>query len=178
MKNEVKFVSNLFIIAAILILQFGCQTKNGEDTNSKSFDENYLTELFNERTSKDSTMRYDPHSPFNRDPKAEYANLNYYEPGSEFIFTSKLYEYEPKDTVDVFGTRGELRRVIKLGYITASGLPIKPQVKKLTALEDTLILKKKTIPIIFIQLISTELTILIVRIVQNLPAQFPVKRII
>lgn len=116
MKNKVKFVSIILILAVILILQFGCQTKNDEETNSKSFDENYLTELFNERTSKDSTMRYDPHSPFNRDPIAEYANLNYYEPGSEFIFISKLYEYEPKDTVDVFGTRGELRRVIKLGY--------------------------------------------------------------
>ncbi len=38
------------------------------------------------------------------------------EPVSEFIFTSKLFEYDSKDTVDVFGTRGELRRVIKLGY--------------------------------------------------------------
>ncbi len=117
MKNTVKFVSIIFILAVILILQFGYQTKNGEETNSNPLDENYLTELLNERTLKDSSMRYDPHSPFKRDPKAEYAELNYYEPVSEFIFTSKLFEYDSKDTVDVFGTRGELRRVIKLGYV-------------------------------------------------------------
>jgi hypothetical protein len=117
MKSEGKFDSIIFILTAIFILQFGCQTKNDEETNTDPLDENYLTELLNERTLKDSSMRYDPHSPFNRDPKAKYSKLNYYEPGSEFIFTSKLYEYDPKDTVDVFGTLGELRRVVKLGYI-------------------------------------------------------------
>jgi uncharacterized protein (DUF1684 family) len=100
-----------------MALQFGCQTKNGEETNSNPLDENYLTELLNERTLKDSSMRHDPFSPFNRDTKAEYSELNYYEPVSEFIFTSKLYEYDAIDTVDVFGTRGELRRVLKLGYV-------------------------------------------------------------
>ncbi len=93
------------------------EAKNGEEANSNPLDENYLTELLNDRTLKDSSMQYDPHSPFNRDPKAKYAKLNYYETGSEFIFTSKLYEYDPKDTVDVFGTLGELRRVVKLGYV-------------------------------------------------------------
>jgi len=117
MKSEGKFDSIIFILTAIIILQFGCQTINDEETNTDPLDENYLTELLNERTLKDSSMRYDPHSPFNRDPKAKYSKLNYYEPGSEFIFTSKLYEYDPKDTVDVFGTLGELRRVVKLGYI-------------------------------------------------------------
>ncbi|MGB5848309.1 MAG: hypothetical protein WBH40_07475, partial [Ignavibacteriaceae bacterium] len=117
MKNKVKFVHIIFILAAILILQFGCQTKNGEERNSNLLEESYLTELFNERTMKDSSMRYDPHSPFNRDPKAEYSNLKYYEPVGEYIFTSKLHKYDTIDTVDVFGTRGELRRVLKLGYV-------------------------------------------------------------
>ncbi len=117
MKSKVKFVRIIFILAAILILQIGCQTKNGEETNSNPLDENYLTELLNERTFKDSSLRHGPHSPFNRDPKAEYAKLKYYEPVSQFIFTSKLFEYDNKDTVDVFGTRGEIRRVVKLGYV-------------------------------------------------------------
>jgi len=117
MRNHVKFDSIIFIIAVVMTLQFGCQTKNGEETNSNPLDENYLTELLNERTLKDSSMRHDPFSPFNRDTKAEYSELNYYEPVSEFIFTSKLYKYDTIDTVDVFGTRGELRRVLKLGYV-------------------------------------------------------------
>jgi hypothetical protein len=117
MRNHVKFDSIIFILAVVMTLQFGCQTKNGEETNSNPLDENYLTELLIERTLKDSSMRHDPFSPFNRDTKAEYSELNYYEPVSEFIFTSKLYKYDTIDTVDVFGTRGELRRVLKLGYV-------------------------------------------------------------
>ena len=116
MRKKVKFDSIIFILTAMLVLQFGCQTKNGDEANSNPLDENYLTELSTERTLKDSSMRYDAYSPFNRDAKAEYAELNYYEPVSEFIFTSKLYKYDSIDTVDVFGTRGELRRVLKLGY--------------------------------------------------------------
>ena len=117
MKNKVKTVSIILILAAILIFQFGCKSKNSEEANSKPLDENYLSQLLNARTFKDSSMRYDPYSPFNRDPKAEYAKLNYYKPNSEFIFTSKLFEYNTKDTVDVFGTLGELRRVIEFGYV-------------------------------------------------------------
>ncbi len=117
MKNKVKYVSIIFIFAAILILQFGCKSENGEETNSKPLDENYLSQLLNARAFKDSAMQYDPYSPFNKDPKAEYAKLNYYEPNSEFIFTSKLFEYDTKDTVDVYGTLGELRRVIVFGYV-------------------------------------------------------------
>ena len=116
MRRNIKFDIIIFILAVVMALQFGCQTKNGDEANSNPLDENYLTELFTERTLKDSSMRYDAYSPFNRDAKAEYAELNYYEPVSEFIFTSKLYEYDAIDTVDVFGTRGELRRVLKLGY--------------------------------------------------------------
>ena len=116
MRRNIKFDIIIFILAVVMALQFGCQTKNGDEANSNPLDENYLTELSTERTLKDSSMRYDAYSPFNRDAKAEYAELNYYEPVSEFIFTSKLYEYDAIDTVDVFGTRGELRRVLKLGY--------------------------------------------------------------
>ena len=69
----------LFIISlTVLILLLGCNSKNNEDTISKPLDESYITELQNERTLKDSSMRYDPHSPFNRDPKAEYAKLKYF----------------------------------------------------------------------------------------------------
>jgi uncharacterized protein (DUF1684 family) len=117
MKNKVKFVRIIFILGAILILQFGCQTKSGDEGNSSPLEETYFTELSLERTMKDSSMLTDPHSPFNRDPKAEYAKLNYYEPSSEFIFTSKLFTYDKIDTVNVYGTRGELRRVLKLGYV-------------------------------------------------------------
>lgn len=117
MKDKVKSVSIILSLAAILILQFGCKSEKGEETNSKSLDKNYLMQLLNERAYKDSSMQFAPYSPFNRDPKAEYKKLNYYEPNSEFIFTSKLFENDTKDTVDVYGTLGEIRRVIEFGYV-------------------------------------------------------------
>jgi len=61
--------------------------------------------------------------------------------------------------------------------ISASGLPIKQQVKKLTVLEGISILKKKMTPIIFIQLILTELTILIVLTALNSPAPSRARKI-
>lgn len=115
MKNRNKIGGIIFI--TFLITLIGCNSKNNEDSNSNQLDENYLIEIQNERTLKDSSMRYDPFSPFNRDPEAEYAELNYFEPNGDFLFSSKLYEYDPKDTVDVYGTRGELRRVIRYGYV-------------------------------------------------------------
>ena len=117
MKSKTNISGIFILLITIIITVFGCNSKNDEETVSRQLDESYLTEIKNERTLKDSSMRYDLHSPFNRDPKAEYAKLKYYEPSSEFIFTSKLYKYSSIDTVDVYGTRGELRRVLKLGYV-------------------------------------------------------------
>ena len=117
MKNKTNISRIFILLITIIITVFGCSSKNDKETVSKQLDESYLTEIKNERTLKDSSMRYDPHSPFNRDPKAKYAKLKYYEPSSEFIFKSKLFRYDTIDTVDVYGTRGELRRVLKLGYV-------------------------------------------------------------
>ena len=117
MKRKTKIYGFIFLLVTILVTLIGCNTKNNEESGSSQLDESYLTEIQNERTLKDSSLRYDPFSPFNRDERAEYDDLKYYDPTGEFIFKSKLFEYEPKDTVDVYGTLGELRRVIKFGYV-------------------------------------------------------------
>jgi len=117
MKNKTN-ISVIFILLIVIIMtMIGCNNKNKEESVIKPLDESYLAEIKNERILKDSSMRYDTYSPFNRDPKAKYAKLKYYEPTSEFIFQSKLFRYDTIDTVDVYGTRGELRRVLKLGYV-------------------------------------------------------------
>jgi len=117
MTNKTNISCIFILLVTIIITVFGCNSNKEVETIGKQLDENYLTEIKNERILKDSSMRYDPHSPFNRDPKAVYTTLNYYEPSSEYIFKSKLYRYDAIDTVDVYGTRGELRRVLKLGYV-------------------------------------------------------------
>jgi len=117
MKSNHKLVRNILILFVVLIINYGCQKENSELKNIEPLDDNYISTLLSERALKDNALNYDAHSPFNKDPKAKFLPLKYYEPTSEFIFKSKLFEYSPKDTVDVYGTLGELRRVIKYGFV-------------------------------------------------------------
>ena len=117
MKSNHKLARIILILFGLLIINYGCQKENTDLKNVELLDENYISTILSERALKDSALNYDAHSPFNRDPKAKFSALKYYEPTSEFIFKSKLFEYDPKDTVDVYGTRGELRRVIKYGFV-------------------------------------------------------------
>lgn len=90
----------------------------GDNTKTEfTPDEEYIADLQKERAQIDSFMQFDSYSPFNRKEKVDFSPLRYFEPTEEFIFQSKLFEYELKDTVDVYGTKGELRRVIKEGYV-------------------------------------------------------------
>jgi uncharacterized protein (DUF1684 family) len=43
--------------------------------------------------------------------------LNYFDVDPEFKFSSRLYDYENKDTVIVLGTRGEERKTVRYGYV-------------------------------------------------------------
>ncbi len=117
MKNNHKLVRIILILFGLLIINYGCQKENSELKNIEPLDENYISATLSDRALKDSALQYDVQSPFNRDPKATFSPLKYYEPTSEFIFKSKLFENDPKDTVDVYGTRGELRRVINYGFV-------------------------------------------------------------
>ena len=107
-----------FLLIGSLFINIGCDKKTNVDLgNIPPLEDDYLKTLLQERALKDSSLQYDPHSPFSRDPKAVFSPLKYYDPTPEFIFNSKLYEYNPVDTVNVFGTRGEVRRVLKEGYV-------------------------------------------------------------
>ena len=108
----------ILLLIGSLLFNLGCEQKSNIDSvNLPPLEDNYVEALLLERAHKDSAIQYDPHSPFNRDPKATFSQLKYYDPSSEFIFKSKLYEHNPVDTVNVFGTRGEVRRVIREGYV-------------------------------------------------------------
>ena len=62
-------------------------------------------------------MKNDPGSPFNIDPKAHFENLKYYDVNPDYVFKSKLYEYKNLDTVKIFGTKGEERKAVRIGYV-------------------------------------------------------------
>jgi uncharacterized protein len=80
-------------------------------------DEKYITEINKLRQQKDDFMKNDPSSPFNSRTKVEFSNLKYYKPDPEFVFKSKLYEFEKKDTIIIYGTKGEKRNAVKFGYV-------------------------------------------------------------
>jgi uncharacterized protein (DUF1684 family) len=77
----------------------------------------YINKIEKQRLEKDMEMKNDPDSPFNQDQKAHYAPLKYFDVNPDFVFKSKLFEYNPKDTIKIFGTKGEERKVVKYGYV-------------------------------------------------------------
>lgn len=79
--------------------------------------EAYISTVEQARIEKDFWMENDPSSPFNKDTTITFAPLNYYPVDPEFVFKSTLYAFEQKDTIIIFGTKGEERKVVKHGYV-------------------------------------------------------------
>lgn len=94
----------------LLFLFSSCETKSPEELE-------YIQEIENSRIEKNDYMKNDENSPFNRDEKAEFKPLNYYDVNSNFKFESVLYKNEKQDTIIVMGTKGEERKVIRYGYL-------------------------------------------------------------
>lgn len=100
----------LLILAAVLLFA-ACEDQYSVE------DQQYLEYIDNYRVTRDSVMEFAPYSPFNKKGKVEFHPLNYFEPTMEFVFYSKLFEYENKDTVQVFGTKGDERSAVRYGYL-------------------------------------------------------------
>jgi uncharacterized protein (DUF1684 family) len=77
----------------------------------------YIASIEKQRQEKDDYMKDDPNSPFNYKGKVEFHPLKYFDVDPDFVFTSKLFEYPDKDTISVFGTKGEERKVIRYGFV-------------------------------------------------------------
>ncbi|MBU0475248.1 MAG: DUF1684 domain-containing protein [Bacteroidetes bacterium] len=77
----------------------------------------YIKELEEYRAKNDIEFRDSSYSPFNYKSKVEFHSLNYFDANFDFIFTGKLVENEIKDTVKVFGTKGEERKSVRFGVL-------------------------------------------------------------
>lgn len=108
-----RFGFGLVVFALISLLFGACKDKRTDDQEMKK----YIDELIKERKEKDYGLQFDINSPFNRDTTVTFKPLNYYEPNPEFIFKSRLIEYDIQDTVQILGTKGETRPTIVLGYV-------------------------------------------------------------
>lgn len=99
-----------FILSLSLLFQF-CGTKYTPEQQK------YIQEVEKERTAKNEYMKNSPESPFNYKGKVHFVDLKYYDVDPDFVFRSKIYEYNKKDTVKVFGTKGEERKAVRYGYV-------------------------------------------------------------
>lgn len=102
---------NYFIIILSLVFISSC----GENYTVEQ--KQYIASIEKQRLEKDDFMKNDPNSPFNFKGKVEFHPLKYFDVDPQFVFQSKLHEYPTKDTISIFGTKGEERKVIRYGFI-------------------------------------------------------------
>jgi len=100
----------IFSIASILFLTSCNKSYTPEQKE-------YIASIEKSRQEKDDWMKNDSLSPFTRDTTAHFSPLKYFPVNPEYVFYSKLYNYSQQDTVTIFGTKGEERRVVRYGYV-------------------------------------------------------------
>jgi uncharacterized protein (DUF1684 family) len=108
-------MKKIIILTGIISLTFlfcSCGRKQSPE------EQNYIQEVQQYRQEKDDYMKNNPTSPFNQDSMIQFEPLKYYDVNPAFVFESKLYEYPQKDTITVYGTKGEARKAVKYGYVT------------------------------------------------------------
>lgn len=77
----------------------------------------YIALIEKQRVDKDEYMKNNQNSPFNFKGKVEFHSLKYFDVDPDFVFQSSLNEYPTKDTITIFGTKGEERKVIRYGFV-------------------------------------------------------------
>lgn len=104
---KINFIT--FVLSILLIVS--CSK------NYSPEDKIYIATIEQQRKEKNEWMKNDPNSPFNYKGKVEFHDLKYFDVDPNFVFKSKLFTYDKKDTVTIFGTKGEARKVIRIGYL-------------------------------------------------------------
>lgn len=101
-----------YISLVVSLIFFSC----GEEYTPEQ--KEYIKKIKSIREDKNKEFQSAPYSPFVQDAAAHFSPLKYYPVNPDFVFVSKLTEYQPKDSVIVLGTKGEERKVIKYGFLT------------------------------------------------------------
>ena len=103
------------------------------ELTSNSNKSEYIRNIEERREITNDWMENDPNSPFNFKGNIDFDGLKYFDVDSSFVFKSKLLEYDVKDTLAIFGTKGEERSAVRYGYIPIS---IESNVYKLNVYEN------------------------------------------
>ncbi len=110
-KKYLNDIGKIFLILVLLFLMSSCAKKYTPQQ------EKYISSIEEFRQEKDNYMKNNPSSPFNIDTNAHYKPLKYYPVNPDYVFKSKLFRYDNPDTVNVLGTKGEIRRIVRFGYV-------------------------------------------------------------
>ena len=107
-KNNLR--KSLLLFALLLIIA-GCGKNYTPEQKA------YIAKIEKERAEKNEWFKTSPESPFNYKEKIPFHKLKYFDVNPAWVFHSKLYEYPVKDSLTIYGTKGEGRPTIKFGYI-------------------------------------------------------------
>ncbi len=107
-KNNLR--KSLLLFALLLIIA-GCGKNYTPEQKA------YIAKIEKERAEKNEWFKTSPESPFNYKEKIPFHKLKYFDVDPAWVFHSKLYEYPVKDSLTIYGTKGEGRPTIKFGYI-------------------------------------------------------------
>ena len=112
MRNKILNIClSTFTICTLIFALYSCKSKYSPE------EKKYISVVETDRHTKDSLMKNDAESPFNLKGKVEFHPLKYFDVDPSFAFFSKLYEYEPKDSVTTQGTKGDIRKGERFGYV-------------------------------------------------------------
>ena len=114
MLKKIVVINTVILAAAIIgLLYFLISGKKSYSPEQQK----YITDMVKLRKDKDDFMQNNPESPFRQDSNAVFHTLKYYDVNPDFVFKSRLYRYAVKDTIKIFGTKGEERKAIRYAYV-------------------------------------------------------------
>jgi uncharacterized protein (DUF1684 family) len=122
MKKSKNIIFSILAFSFVLLFISSCDNYTEEE-------QKYIQSLEKYRAEKDIEFRDSLYSPFNRKGKVKFQPLKYFKPNFDFIFTGKLVENKIKDTVKVYGTKGEERKSVRFGTLKLSNGKEKLDVK-------------------------------------------------
>ncbi len=105
-------MKNLIAFSVALLFVISCSQKNYTPEQKE-----YIAKIEKQRAEKDEWMKNSPHSPFNYKEKVSFEPLKYFPVDPDWVFHSKLYEYPKKDSLIIYGTKGEARPTLRWGYV-------------------------------------------------------------
>ena len=106
-KYNIYIIISLFLMGALI----SCGKRYSPEQKE------YIAGIEKSRLEKNNIFKNDQDSPFNFKGKVHFEPLKYYDVDPDFVFRSKLTEFPVKDTIKVFGTKGEERKAVRFGFV-------------------------------------------------------------